>query len=124
MSNNDFEATVRGRVIKFPVVDGLTPLELSVIVSQVEEKIKAIEEKTKVVDTSKLAIMAAFDFAVELDTLKQRSNTNLEADTKRMTARNSGVTMFTEAVFEWGGGRCLQRFQTMSSTCWNRSGSL
>ncbi len=84
MSNNDFEATVRGRVIKFPVVDGLTPLELSVIVSQVEEKIKAIEEKTKVVDTSKLAIMAAFDFAVELDTLKQRSNTNLEADTKKL----------------------------------------
>ena len=86
----DLEAKVRGRLIKFPAVDGLTELELNGIVNQIEEKIKHIEETLNVVDTSKLAILAAYDFAVELHNLKQRSETNREADSRRlddMTAR-------------------------------------
>lgn len=84
MSNNDFEAKVRGRLIKFPAVDGLTDIELSTIVGQVEEKIKKVEEKLNIVDTSKLAILAAFDFAVELYNLRQKSETNREADSKKL----------------------------------------
>lgn len=84
MSNNDFEAKVRGRVIKFPAVDGLTDIELSTIVGQVEEKIKKVEESLNIVDTSKLAILAAFDFAVELYNLRQKSETNREADSKKL----------------------------------------
>lgn len=83
-SNNDFEAKVRGRVIKFPAVDGLTPIELGAIVNQVEEKLDRIEEKLNIVDSSKLAILAAFDFAVELYNLRQRSETNREADSKKI----------------------------------------
>lgn len=84
MSNNDFEAKVRGRLIKFPAVDGLTDIELSTIVGQVEEKIKKVEESLNIVDTSKLAILAAFDFAVELYNLRQKSETNREADSKKL----------------------------------------
>ena len=84
MNNNDFEAKVRGRVIKFPAVDGLTELELGSIVVQVEEKIKKIEEKLNIVDSSKLAILAAYDFAVELHNLRQRSETNNEADSRKV----------------------------------------
>ncbi len=84
MKNNDYEAKVRGRIIRFPSVDGLTELELGGIVAEVEEKIKKIEGKMNIVDTSKLAILAAYDFAVELHNLKQRSETNREADTKKM----------------------------------------
>ena len=84
MANNDFEARVRGRLIVFPSVDGLAPIEMSTIVGQLEEKIGKIEEKTKVVDTSKLAILAAYDFAVELYNLRQKSETNREADTKKV----------------------------------------
>lgn len=84
MQNNDFEAKVRGRLLKFPSVDGLTPIEMSTIVGQVEEKIKKIEEKLNIVDSSKLAILAAYDFAVELYNLRQRSETNREADTKKV----------------------------------------
>jgi cell division protein ZapA (FtsZ GTPase activity inhibitor) len=84
MSNNDFEAKVRGRVIKFPAVDGLTPIELGAIVNQVEEKLDKIEERLNIVDSSKLAILAAFDFAVELYNLRQRSETNREADSKKI----------------------------------------
>ncbi|HAU90279.1 MAG TPA: hypothetical protein DCW72_08730, partial [Elusimicrobia bacterium] len=79
MGTNDFEARIRNRVIKFPAVDGLSPIEQSTIVGQVEEKINKIEEKLNIVDSSKLAILAAYDFAVELYNLKQRSETNREA---------------------------------------------
>ncbi len=81
---NEFEARVRGRLIKFPAVDGLTELELNGIVNLIEEKIKHIEESLNVVDTSKLAILAAYDFAVELHNLKQRSETNREADGRKV----------------------------------------
>ncbi len=84
MSNNDFEARIRGRFIKFPAVDGLTELELGSIVVQVEEKIKKIEEKLNIVDSSKLAILAAYDFAVELHNLRQKSETNNEADSRKV----------------------------------------
>lgn len=84
MASNDFEARVRGRLMKFPAVDGLTELELNGIVNQVEEKIKQIEEKLNIVDTSKLAILAAYDFAVELNNLRQRAETNREADSRKV----------------------------------------
>ncbi|OGR80530.1 MAG: hypothetical protein A2X32_00835 [Elusimicrobia bacterium GWC2_64_44] len=84
MNNHEYEAKVRGRVIKFPAVDGLTELELGSIVAQVEEKINKIEAKLNIVDTSKLAILAAYDFAVELNNLKQRSETNREADSRKV----------------------------------------
>jgi len=84
MPNNDFEAKVRNRIIKFPAVDGMSPLDMSTIVGQVEDKINKIEEKLNIVDSSKLAILAAYDFAVELYILKQRSETNREADSKKV----------------------------------------
>jgi cell division protein ZapA (FtsZ GTPase activity inhibitor) len=84
MGNNDFEARVRGRVMKFPAVDGLSELETGSIVAQVEEKISEIEKKLNIPDTSKLAILAAFDFAVKLHLLRQRSETNLTADSKKL----------------------------------------
>lgn len=84
MSNNDFQARVRGRDMKFPVVDGMTELELGTIVAQVEDKINKIEARLDIVDTSKLAILAAYDFAVELHNLKQRSETNREADSRKV----------------------------------------
>ncbi len=84
MQNNEFEAKIKNRLIKFPSVDGMSQLEMSMIVGQVEEKINKIEEKLNIVDSSKLAILAAYDFAVELYHLKQRSETNREADSKKV----------------------------------------
>lgn len=85
MSNNgEFEAKVRNRVIKFPEVDGLSPLEMSTLVGQVAEKMDEIEKELGIVDSSKIAILAAFDFAVKLYNLRQKSETNLEADSKKL----------------------------------------
>lgn len=84
MQNNEFEVKIKNRLIKFPAVDGMSQLEMNMIVGQVEEKINKIEEKLNIVDSSKLAILAAYDFAVELYHLKQKSDTNREADTKKV----------------------------------------
>ena len=64
--------------------DGLAPIEISSLVGQVEEKIKRIEEKTKIPDTATLATLAAFEFATELYRLKQKSEVSSEADGKKI----------------------------------------
>ena len=84
MSNNDFEAKVRGRQIKFPAVDGLSELEMGTIVSQITDEMKKIEEELGVVDSSKVAIIAAYSFAAQLYNLKQKSEINREADTRKV----------------------------------------
>jgi len=84
MNNNEFEAKVRHRVIKFPAVDGLSLLELSTIVGQVEKKMDKVEKNLEIVDSSKIAIVAAYEFAVELYNLRQQSETNRAADSKKV----------------------------------------
>ena len=84
MSNNEFEETVRNRKIKFPAVDGLTHLELTTIVGQVAAKMDKLEEKLDIVDSSKIAIIAAYEFAVELYNLRQQTDTNHAADSKKI----------------------------------------
>lgn len=84
MANNDYEVKVRGRFIKFPVVDGLSELEMGTIVSQITDEMTKIEEELGIVDTSKVAIIAAYSFAARLYNLQQKSETNREADTKRL----------------------------------------
>ena len=99
MQNNDFEARVRNRIIKFPSVDGLTPIELSTIVGQVEEKINKIEQKLNIVDSSKLAILAAYDFAVELYNLRQKSETDREADSRKVEELVEKLACFCKLGF-------------------------
>lgn len=84
MNNNEFEAKVRNRLIKFPAVDGLSQLELSTIVGQVEKKMNKVEENLGIVDSSKIAIVAAYEFAVELYNLRQQSETNVTANSQKV----------------------------------------
>lgn len=84
MANNDYEVKVRGRFIKLPAVDGLSELEMGTIVSQITDEMTKIEDELGIVDTSKVAIIAAYSFAARLYNLQQKSETNREADTKRL----------------------------------------
>lgn len=84
MSNNEFEAKVRNRVIKFPAVDGLSQLEMSSIVTRVAEKMDEIEENLNIADSSKISIVAAYEFAVELYNLRQQSETNVTANSQKI----------------------------------------
>jgi len=83
MQSNEFVVKIRGRVIAMSV-DGMTELEITAIAQQVEKKMAAIEELTNIVDTSKLAVMAAMEFAIELHNLKQKSETTTEADSRKI----------------------------------------
>jgi cell division protein ZapA (FtsZ GTPase activity inhibitor) len=83
MTGNETQVKIKGRVLSLSV-DGLGPLEISAIAGQVEKKIDEIEEKTQVPDTSKLAFMAAFEFATELYNLKRKSENANEADSRKI----------------------------------------
>ncbi len=84
MQNNEVVIKIRGRSISM-AVDGLTELEIGGIADQVGKKMEAIEEKTKIADTSKLSIMAAMEFAIELHNLKQKSENTTEADSRKIS---------------------------------------
>ena len=62
---------------------GLTPLEASALAQYVTEKMKEITEQTKIVDTSKLAVLAALNITDELFRVRQsRSQVNGSLDKK------------------------------------------
>ncbi|OGR49983.1 MAG: hypothetical protein A2X34_06375 [Elusimicrobia bacterium GWC2_51_8] len=83
MTNTETRVKIRGRQMNV-AADGLSPIEISSIVGQVEERIKRIEEKTTIPDTATLATLAAFEFAAELYNLKRKSEVNSEADGKKI----------------------------------------
>jgi len=83
MQNNEATVKIRGRYISM-AVDGLTELEIGNLADQVEKKMAEIEERTNTADTSKLAVMAALEFATELYNLRQKSENNNEADSKKI----------------------------------------
>jgi len=83
MTNTETQIKIKGRSMNV-AVDGLSPIEINSIAGQVEERIKRIEEKTKIPDTAKLATLAAFEFATELYNLKQKSEVSNEADEKKI----------------------------------------
>jgi len=83
MTANEHPVKIKNRTF-IPSVDGLGALEISTIANQVEKKIDEIEKKTEIADTSKLALMAAFEFATDLYNLKLRSETALEADSRKI----------------------------------------
>ena len=83
MQNSEVVLKIRGRAISM-TVDGLTEMEIASIADQVEKKMAKIEEATNTADTSKLAVMAAMEFATELYNLKQRSETTTEADSRKI----------------------------------------
>jgi len=81
----DNEAVVKIRNRSFSIaVDGLTELEVVNIAGQVEKKMAELEERTSTADTSKLAILAALEFATELYNLKQRDENTKEADSRKI----------------------------------------
>lgn len=51
--------------------DGLNPEELRSVIEQVERRMAQIEEREKLMDTSKIATIAAVEIAIELHKLKK-----------------------------------------------------
>ncbi|MBU2530784.1 MAG: cell division protein ZapA [Elusimicrobia bacterium] len=74
---------IRGRQFNI-AIEGLTPIEIGSLANNVEEKMKRIERETDTVDTSKLAVLAAMEYASELYNLKQKTDVNIQADTRKI----------------------------------------
>ncbi len=82
---NKNETSVKIRSRQFNIaIEGLTPIEISTLANQVEEKMKYLEEKTDTVDTSKLAVLVAMDYASELYNLRQKTDANTQADERKI----------------------------------------
>jgi cell division protein ZapA (FtsZ GTPase activity inhibitor) len=92
MANKQHETIikVRGREYKISI-DGLTPIEIGSLASDVEEKMKYMEEKTHTVDTSKLAVLVAIDYASELYNLHQKIDANTQANAKKVDTMISSL---------------------------------
>jgi len=83
MASNETAIKIRNRSFSV-AIDGLTEIEIASIAGQVEKKMLELEESTKTADTSKLAVLAALDFAAELYNLKQRSESLRAADSRKV----------------------------------------
>lgn len=81
MTDNETPVRIKNRTIIVSVA-GLSPLEITNIGDQVENKINEIEAKTGIADSYRLSLMAALEFAIELHNLKQHSETAREADSR------------------------------------------
>ena len=81
--NNETSITVRGRQYTI-AIDGLTPIEIGSLAIDVEEKMKLIEKDTHEVDTGKLAVLVAIDYASQLYNLKQKMDVNAQANEKKV----------------------------------------
>lgn len=91
------QSEVRVRIKKREIamaVDGLTELEVQNIAGQVEKKMDDIEKKSGQPDTSKLAILAAMEFAIALHNVKHKLENDKTADARmidEMTAALEGA---------------------------------
>lgn len=65
--NEKVEVVIRGRRLDV-VMEGLTPIEIAALAQKVSDRIDEMHRQHKsVVDTSKIALLAAMDLAAELD---------------------------------------------------------
>jgi len=62
---------VRGRKLQV-AIEGLTDIEIATLAGQLDKKISLLEARTHIVDSSKLALYAALDYAAQLYSFKQK----------------------------------------------------
>ena len=82
-NKNETPITVRGRRYNI-AIDGLTPIEIGSLAVDVEEKMKSLEKDANTVDTGKLAVLVAIDYASQLYNLHQKIDVNAQANVKKV----------------------------------------
>ncbi|ACC97706.1 hypothetical protein Emin_0140 [Elusimicrobium minutum Pei191] len=65
MAKRGYEVTVR-RIPLEVNIENVEPMEIATLVSMIEERMAKIADKTGTIDTLKLAIMTAMEFAAEV----------------------------------------------------------
>ncbi|MBI5625046.1 MAG: cell division protein ZapA [Elusimicrobia bacterium] len=78
-----YEIEIRKR--RFMVeVEGMTHMEVNVLAKEVENKMLAIESKYGTPDTSRLAVLTALEFAMELSQLRESFDIAKDAAEKKI----------------------------------------
>ncbi|HOX21933.1 MAG TPA: cell division protein ZapA, partial [Elusimicrobiales bacterium] len=80
---------LHGMLFEDIAVEGLTPMDISLVAKMVNDRVKALEKecmegKSAGIDTLRLALLTAFDFASELYLLQQESGLAGKATAKRI----------------------------------------
>ncbi|MFA6091330.1 MAG: cell division protein ZapA [Elusimicrobiota bacterium] len=83
MINEKVDVEVYGRKLRLEI-EGLTQLEILGLAQQVTDKMKELERQTKTVDSSKLAILTAIEFAADLQKLRSQTETFSRSEEKNV----------------------------------------
>ena len=83
MAKKGIEVIVR-RIPLEMSIDGLEPMEIASLVSKVEERMDEIADRTGAIDTLKLAIMTAMEFAAEVYLKGSDSSAQRKEETERL----------------------------------------
>ncbi len=67
---------------------GLTPLEVQSLAGFVDDKMREISEKFAVVDTQKIAVLAAINIALDYLQLRERSHPGADTTSPRLETLN------------------------------------
>lgn len=79
MLNEKVDIAVYGRKMTVEI-EGITPLEIHALAKELGDKMRKIERDQDIVDTSKLAILAALEYLAEIQRLKARQDTVKSAE--------------------------------------------
>ncbi len=71
MLNDKLDVDIYGRKLTIEM-EGLNQLEVNALAVMVDERMREIARESKIVDSSKLAILTALEIAAELQKLKSR----------------------------------------------------
>ena len=67
---------------------GLTPLELQSVAAFVDERMRDIADRTSIVDTQKIAVLAALNIALEYIQMREKSSTGQSTLSPRLETLN------------------------------------
>lgn len=65
-------------------IDGVTPTEIQSLARYVTDKMKQVQEDTRIVDSSKLAMLVALELAADLHQAKGMGKSMSELDEKKI----------------------------------------
>ena len=83
MAREKVDVEIRKR--KFVVErDDMTALEVSSVAKEIEDRLAALEQRTHIVDSSRLGIMLALDLACDMEGLKARLDDQDRGEEKRL----------------------------------------
>jgi len=83
-------------------LENVSALEAGLIAKDVENRMRELETETEVIDTLKLALMAAMSFAAELQNAKQENEqTRLTAETQL----NAMIAQLESSLGKRGGAK-------------------